>query len=122
MALNGTFSVMYFIGPRDDNADSYILDDAFAGLAHIFTMLAAGCVNCAQQETDRSIVTNTTPITSALLDLKLAGAIPSLKAEDVEPFLIKYLKWIIVDVSTKVCSFDVTLLIPVLGGWQQARC
>lgn len=90
---------MYFIGERDPSADSHMLDPAFAGLSTVFTAPAEACVNCAEQSADNVKVTATAPITSMLLDYVITGALPSMKAEHVEPFLIKHLKWIVVEVS-----------------------
>jgi hypothetical protein len=94
---------MYFIGTRDPDATSYILDPTFAGLTHVFTAPTKTCINCQDQEEQHTRITGTAPITSSLLDYVATGALPSMTVEDVLPFLIKHLKWLIVE----VCSHQV---------------
>jgi hypothetical protein len=93
LALNNAFTISYFIGPREPELHSYTLDPSFAGLSHVFAAPVGTCVDCAEQSAANVKVTATAPITSKLLDYVLAGALPSLKAKDVEPFLVKHLKW-----------------------------
>ncbi|KAH7254250.1 uncharacterized protein BKA55DRAFT_737968 [Fusarium redolens] len=58
-----------------------------------FTSSTEVCDNCASQEQQAQLITSTTPITSLLLDYANIGQLGSMGEEDVEPFLIKNLKW-----------------------------
>ena len=102
MALNGAFTIFYFVNdssapiPADSN---YILEPTLAGLTHIFAAPETLCDNCGRQDQQATIVTNTVPITSLLLDYVKKGRLESLRPEHVKPFLIPGLKWRVVSVS-----------------------
>lgn len=102
MALNGAFTIFYFVNdssapiPADSN---YILEPTLAGLTHIFAAPETLCDNCGRQDQQATIVTNTVPITSLLLDYVKKGRLESLRPEHVKPFLIRGLKWRVVSVS-----------------------
>ena len=102
MALNGAFTIFYFVNessapiPADSN---YILEPTLAGITHIFAAPEDLCDNCGRQDQQGTVVTNTVPITSLLLDYVKKGRLESLRPEHVKPFLIRGLKWRVVSVS-----------------------
>jgi len=102
LALNGAFTILYFVMeesrslPKD--AD-FAMDPTLAGLTYIFTAPQQICDNCGQHAEQGTIVTNTVPITSLLLDYVAIGKLQSLNPEHVKPFLIKGLEWRIISVS-----------------------
>ena len=110
MALNGAFTIFYFVNdssapiPADSN---YILEPTLAGITHIFAAPENLCDNCGRQDQQGTVVTNTVPITSLLLDYVKKGRLESLRPEHVKPFLIRGLKWRVVSVSL---SFSVSLV------------
>lgn len=106
---------MYFIGPRDPEATSYILDPAFAGLTHVFAAPIETCISCQNQKEQNVKITGTAPITSLLLDYVTTGALPSMRVEHVQPFLIKHLKWLVVEVCSPSRDSEPAVLIDLLG-------
>jgi hypothetical protein len=73
------------------------------------------CDNCGRQNEQALLVTDTTDITPTLLNYKEAGALSSISAKDVVPFLKKHLKWRVVTVcysaSKEYDLCDLTLCI-----------
>ena len=116
MALNGAFTIFYFVNesgapiPADSN---YILEPTLAGITHIFAAPENLCDNCGRQDQQGTLVTNTVPITSLLLDYVKKGRLESLRPEHVKPFLIRGLKWRVVSVSL---SFSVFLMVSCVCG------
>jgi tyrosinase len=101
MALNGSYTIFYIIGEVDGESGlEWSSLPGFVGVSHIFTSRTETCNNCARQEEEVQLVTSTTPITSLLLDYANSGNLGSMSPEDVEPFLIKNLKWRVQTVST----------------------
>ena len=101
LALNTSFSIMYFIGGFE-NSDSLVglmMAPTFAGLNHVFAAPVEACDNCGTQEGVAHMVRSTSPITSMLLDYVQAGVLGSMRPEHVHPFLVKNLKWRVVTVS-----------------------
>lgn len=84
---------------------------ALAGIHHVFTSSAEACHNCSGHAESAHLISDTTSITSILLDYTHAKVkeatkttpaeyeLPSMAPEHVVPFLIKKLKWRVVDVS-----------------------
>lgn len=107
MALNGAFTIFYFVNessapiPADSN---YILEPTLAGITHIFAAPENLCDNCGRQDQQGTLVTNTVPITSLLLDYVKNGRLESLRPEHVKPFLTRGLKWRVVSVSSFIRS------------------
>ena len=101
LALNTSFTIMYFIGAFE-NSDSLVglmMAPTFAGLNHVFAAPTEACDNCMEQEGVAHIIRSTSPITSMLLDYVQAGVLESMQPEHVHPFLVKNLKWRVVTVS-----------------------
>lgn len=94
LALNGSFTIFYVVGDVEgtSGADWSTLP-GFAGVTHVFASPAEVCDNCGKQEHQAHLVTSTSPITSLLIDYVEKGRLTSMEAKDVEPFLIKHLKW-----------------------------
>ena len=97
MALRGTFTIYFFIGPFDDVPTAYKLQPSFAGTAHFFIAPPQACDNCMKQGQAGAIVANTTTITPILHDYVNKGhddlRLASLEPNDVKPFLIEHLRW-----------------------------
>ena len=70
-----------------------------AGLSHIFAAPAEACDNCGRQRLQAHLVTSTAPITPMLLDYVKIGELADLSPEKVKGFLVKMLKWRVIDVS-----------------------
>ncbi|KXJ86569.1 hypothetical protein Micbo1qcDRAFT_208983 [Microdochium bolleyi] len=103
MAANGSYTIFYIIGDVDgQSGQEWASQPGFVGLSHIFTAPREACDNCGRQEEQAQLVTSTTPITSLLLDYIKAGELGSMDPQDVEPFLIKKLKWRVQTVSGTV--------------------
>lgn len=100
LALNGSFTIFYIVGNVDgtSGADWSTLS-GFAGVTHVFASPTEVCDNCGKQEHQAHLVTSTSPITSLLIDYVEKGQLASMEAKDVEPFLVKNLKWRIQTVS-----------------------
>lgn len=101
MAANGSYTIFYIIGDdaAGDSGQDWSALPGFAGVSHIFTAPREACDNCGRQEEQAVHVTATTPVTSLLLDYVKAGQLGSMEPEDVEPFLVKKLKWRVQSVS-----------------------
>ncbi|KAB2569108.1 Polyphenol oxidase 4 [Lasiodiplodia theobromae] len=70
-ALNGTFTIYFFVGPVreiDTNPTKWKLDPILAGVNHVLTATEETCDNCAQQSADGMKVSGTSAITPILLD------------------------------------------------------
>ncbi|KAF2731878.1 Di-copper centre-containing protein [Polyplosphaeria fusca] len=98
LALNGSFSILYFLGDFDASLppSSLGLAPTFVGNTHIFTAPIQACDNCGHQDQQAHLVTNTTPMTAMLLDYEATGRLASLRPEHVKPFLVQNLKWRVV--------------------------
>lgn len=70
-----------------------------AGVTHVFAAPVEACDNCGSQAEQAHLVTSTSAITSLLLDYVESGKLASMEARDVEPFLVKNLKWRVQTVS-----------------------
>ena len=109
LALNGTFTIFYFISNYDDghapgSVDQYLVSPSLAAVTHIFAAPTNMCDNCGRQDEQALAVTNTSAITSLLLDYikkgeKETGGLADLEPENVKPFLEKRLKWRVLQVS-----------------------
>ena len=101
MALNTSFTILYFLGPflNSDSLAGLLMAPTFAGLNHVFAAPVEACDNCAQQEGVAHMVRSTSPITSMLLDYVGNGELESMRPEHVRPFLIRNLKWRVRTVS-----------------------
>lgn len=92
--LSQTFRVLVFLGDFNPNPATWPLE---ANLVGRFTVLGrapdTACAKCKADQEDELVVTGTVPLTMALLKEIVAGRLPSLKAEDVEPYLVKNLHW-----------------------------
>jgi tyrosinase len=103
LALNGTFTIYYFIGPFDNaNESSWNLTPTLAGTSHNFAAPVEQCDNCGRQDQQGLLVTDTTPITPMLMDYVLKGNLEDLTPEKVEPFLVKNLRWRILKVCLRL--------------------
>ncbi len=72
-----------------------------AGLSHIFAAPVEACDNCGRQRLQAHLVTSTAPITPMLLDYVKIRELEDLTPEKVKEFLVKMLKWRVVDVSSR---------------------
>ncbi|KPM45160.1 hypothetical protein AK830_g1416 [Neonectria ditissima] len=103
MAMNGSYTIFYIIGDVDgQSGQEWSSLPGFVGVSHIFTAPIEACDNCGRQQEQAKLVTSTTPITSLLLDYANAGQLGSMNPEDVEPFLVKNLKWRVQTVGGEV--------------------
>lgn len=97
MALKGTFTIYFFVGPFDDIPSAYKSAPSFAGTAHFFIAPPQACDNCKKQGEAGAIVANTTMITPILHDYVNKGhgdlRLASLEPDDVTQFLIENLRW-----------------------------
>lgn len=101
LALNGTFTIFFFIGaPDDSEAAKYSVQPTLAGITHNFATPVEYCDNCGRQEEQGHLVSGTVVITPILKDYILANELADLTPESVKPFLVKNLKWRIVTVSS----------------------
>jgi hypothetical protein len=103
MALNGSFSVYYFIGEPNTSitgtTNTFIHEPSLAGFSFNLSGSAESCQNCANHAQQRLMVTNTEMITPMLIDYIIVHKLASLDPKDVKPFLIDRLRWRIVAVS-----------------------
>ncbi|KAK0663837.1 Tyrosinase [Lasiodiplodia hormozganensis] len=109
-ALDGAFSIYFFIGPTaaadvdDDEGSSPLTwpaEPTLAGITHVFAAPKDACDNCALQSDEGLRVTGTTTITPILLDYVEDGQLPSIAPPDVVPFLKKNLIWRVADVNQR---------------------
>ena len=98
-ALNGAFSIYYFVGDFPSDFNDYEVAPTFAGLEHIFAAPAEACDNCGHQREEHQLAANTNPITAILLDYVKNGKLPDLHPENVVPFLRANLHWRVVGVG-----------------------
>jgi tyrosinase len=102
MALNGPFSVYYFVGPPGGAIgvpqEDYATAPTLAGYTYIFASAPEDCTNCATQANSHLKITGTSAITPILKDYVKIGQLESLDATHVKPFLIDRLRWRIVTV------------------------
>jgi hypothetical protein len=131
LTKNGSFSVFYFIGEIGASQPSEWLKlPSFAGLNHNFAAPVQACDNCGVHADGAHLVTDTTPITSTLLDYVEMLVLESMRPEHVRPFLIKNLKWRVVTVSTLIAMFWLMLIAwcrprgrsSTLDCWEALRC
>ncbi|KAL8787253.1 MAG: hypothetical protein Q9195_007863 [Heterodermia aff. obscurata] len=101
LALNGTFSIHYFVGEVTGSVEEYDYSPTTAGTSHIFTAPVEACDNCGMQEQQAKIVQGTTALTPILMDYVQIGELESLSPDHVKPFLIKNLKWRVATVDQK---------------------
>ena len=99
LALNGTFSIYYFVGEVTSNIEHYGHAPTKAGMSYIFTAPVEACDNCGKQDQQATLVQGTTALTPILMDYVQIGELESLSPDHVKPFLIKNLKW-------RVVTFD----------------
>ncbi|KAI9663307.1 MAG: hypothetical protein M1831_002591 [Alyxoria varia] len=101
LALNGAFSIFYFVKDNNDPpGEKWLQDPSLAGITHIFAAPVEHCDNCGVQDEQSHVVTNTVPITSLLLDYVTIGQLESLRPEHVKPFLTRGLKWRVISPQT----------------------
>jgi tyrosinase len=94
MAMNGAFTIFYIIGEvTGASASGWVGLPGFVGLNHVFAAPREACDNCGRQEEQATKVTDTSPITSLLLDYVISGGLESMEARHVRPFLVRNLKW-----------------------------
>lgn len=100
LALNGSFTIFYIVGNVDGTSGAkWSTLPGFAGVTHVFASPTEVCDNCGKQDHQAHLVTSTSPITSLLIDYVEKGGLASMDAKDVEPFLVKNLKWRVQTVS-----------------------
>lgn len=94
MAFNGAFTIFFFVGDVvGDSAAEWMSSRSYVGVAHIFAAPVQACDNCGIQAARTDRVTNTTSMTSKLLDYVQTGQLASMDPEDVRPFLKKNFRW-----------------------------
>lgn len=104
-AANGSFTIYFFLakaGELDEDPRTFMVSPFLAGFNHIFTASREQCDNCGNLEAAGQLATDTSLITPLLLDYldRPDNALESLRPEHVKPFLIKYLRWRVVYVSS----------------------
>lgn len=102
LALNGTFTIYFFVGvvPGDEVPTSqYLIYPTLAGYTHIFAAPVEACGECEQQHDVRQKQSDTVPMNRILLNHKIAGNLANLSPDRVEPFLVNNLRWMVVNVS-----------------------
>ena len=102
LALNGSFTIYFFIGgtpPATVDTSEYISYSTLAGTSHIFAAPTEACDNCGNQQRQAHLVTDTSAITPILLDYVEIGRLTDLRAQNVKPFLVKNLEWKVATVS-----------------------
>ena len=100
--MNNSFTIYYFVGevpPASVGVSKYIAYSTLGGLSHIFTAPVEICDNCGNQAVQSQLQRDTAPITPILMDYILNGSLADLTPENVQPFLVKNLKWRVVTVS-----------------------
>ncbi|KAF3000407.1 hypothetical protein E8E14_002195 [Neopestalotiopsis sp. 37M] len=105
LALNGTFTIYYFVGgvPGNDVTPSrYCLHPTLAGVKHIFAAPVEACDNCGEHREAGQTESGTLPINPILLDHKIAGNLADLSPNSVQPFLVNNLRWRVVDRAMNV--------------------
>ncbi|KAL1618339.1 hypothetical protein SLS54_007316 [Diplodia seriata] len=106
-ALDGAFTIFFFIGPTaaadtseaGDGPVSWQAEPTLAGMTHVFAAPRDACDNCALQSDEGLRVTGTTAITPILLDYVEDGQLAGLAPDDVVPFLRRALVWRVADVN-----------------------
>lgn len=94
MAMDGTFTIFYILGDvSNDDGVPWTQLPGFIGATHVFTAASAVCGNCNSQAQNKQLVTGTTPFTSRLIENVESGRLNSMRPADVNPFLVKNLKW-----------------------------
>lgn len=122
LALNGTFTVFYFIGAFENDApENYMFQPTLAGLSANFASSVELCDNCGQSALQRQLVSDTTVITPMLLDYIKIGILLDLSPSNVVPFLISNLKWRVVTVSILSIPTKNSLTLTVKGRWPTCR-
>lgn len=105
LALNGSFTIYFFIGevpPTNISTIDYLAYPTLAGANHVFAAPTEACDNCGNQQRQARIVTDTVPITPKLLDHVQTGDLADLTVRNVKSFLTKNLKWKVVTVNGDV--------------------
>ncbi|OJD40032.1 tyrosinase [Diplodia corticola] len=113
-ALDGAFTLYFFIGPTaaadtseaGDGPATWQAEPTLAGMTHVFAAPRAACDNCALQSDEGLRVTGTTAVTPILLDYVEDGraGLGSLAPDDVVPFLRRALVWRVADVNQRVTN------------------
>ncbi|KAI9719091.1 MAG: hypothetical protein M1812_003721 [Candelaria pacifica] len=98
-AVNGAFTIHYFIGNFPEDSDAYAMAPTLGGLTHIFSAPVEACDNCGRQAEQNLQVTSTNPITPMLHDYVGNGTLASLHPDDVVPFLRTNLHWRVVGIN-----------------------
>ncbi|MCJ1439065.1 hypothetical protein MMC27_008456 [Xylographa pallens] len=94
MAMNGSFTIFYIIGDVTGHSGLEWSElPGFFGVTHVFAAPKEACDHCGKQEEQAQLVTSTSAMTSLLLDYVETGKLNSMESADVEPFLVKHLKW-----------------------------
>lgn len=115
LALNGSFTIFYIIGDVHGTSGSdWSALPGLAGVTHVFASPSEVCDNCGKHEQQAHLVTSTSPITSLLLDYVETGKLASMEAVDVEPFLIKNLKWRVQTVSCVISAASAQVVCVML--------
>ena len=103
MALNGSFSIYYFIGPAGGAItvppQDYSIAPTLAGSTYIFAAPKEACDNCGLQDETGHLVSDTTPLMPMLLDYIKIGQLTNLEPENVKRFLVDRLRWRVQTVS-----------------------
>ncbi|KAK6218180.1 hypothetical protein LQW54_002933 [Pestalotiopsis sp. IQ-011] len=89
LALNGTFTIYYFIGGIPDSnvaPAQYCLHPTLAGVKHIFAAPVEACDNCGQHRDAAQKDSGTLPINPILLDHKIGGHLADLCADNILQF------------------------------------
>ncbi|KAF5026291.1 hypothetical protein F66182_1612 [Fusarium sp. NRRL 66182] len=84
-ALGGNFGVHFFLGDPSSDCSGWELDTNYAGTVAIFAM--------NRKTGSETMISGTAPLTSALIKKVVAGEIPHLEPQAVEPYLQKELQF-----------------------------
>lgn len=99
MALNGGYTVFYFLGDIPADPTQWLTAPTMAGIKNVFAAPVAACDNCGRHEAQAHLISDTDPITSYLFYHIYQNELASMEPEDVKPFLVKNLKWRVLKVS-----------------------
>ena len=90
-AVNGTFTINYFVGLPEETLKHVIKAETFAGSMTIFSSRVEVCGNCSDQQKQKVLVSGTAPITSIFFDYYMNGELTDLKPESVAKLLAEKL-------------------------------
>ena len=98
-ALNGSFTLMFFLGEVNDSAANWRNEPNLAATNHIFTAPTQLCANCADQALAQETYNDSEFLTPMLQDLVDKGRLPDLSVSTIVPYLKQNLHWRVLDIG-----------------------